>query len=147
MRSIEHADKNPAKIERWIQDIAELHRSKPPPQVNYKRNMPEMDALLDAWPADFEALLSTTALPSPELDMTLAEYARLLCAIVDIPTYENPIESLHLLFTLFIDFRNNPHFQQRMAGAERNMSAADEKASAYNNYGNADVMDMEQDYK
>ena len=33
VRSIEHADKNPAKIEKWVNDIRELHRSKPPPQV------------------------------------------------------------------------------------------------------------------
>lgn len=33
VRSIENADRNPAKIEKWIQDIADLHRSKPPPQV------------------------------------------------------------------------------------------------------------------
>ena len=33
VRSIEGADRNPAKIEKWIQDIADLHRSKPPPQV------------------------------------------------------------------------------------------------------------------
>ncbi|KAJ1431834.1 intraflagellar transport complex B protein 46 C terminal-domain-containing protein, partial [Ochromonadaceae sp. CCMP2298] len=33
VRSIEHADKNPSKIEKWVQDIKDLHRSKPPPQV------------------------------------------------------------------------------------------------------------------
>ena len=33
VRSIEGADRNPAKIDKWIQDIADLHRSKPPPQV------------------------------------------------------------------------------------------------------------------
>lgn len=35
VRSIEHADKNPAKIEKWVNDIRELHRSKPPPQVGH----------------------------------------------------------------------------------------------------------------
>lgn len=35
VRSIEGADRNPAKIDKWIQDIADLHRSKPPPQVLY----------------------------------------------------------------------------------------------------------------
>ena len=33
VRSIEHADKHPNKIEKWVNDIRELHRSKPPPQV------------------------------------------------------------------------------------------------------------------
>ena len=33
VRSIENAAKNPIAIEKWIQSICELHRSKPPPQV------------------------------------------------------------------------------------------------------------------
>jgi intraflagellar transport protein 46 len=47
VRSIENADKNGGKIDKWIEDINELHRSKPPPQVHYKTNMPEMEVLLD----------------------------------------------------------------------------------------------------
>ncbi len=150
VRSIEHADKNPTKIEKWIQDISELHRSKPPPQVTYKKNMPDMDKLMDAWPAEFETLLSTAVLPSPDLDLSLGEYAKTLCALLDIPTYDNPIESLHLMFTLFIDFRNNPHFQARMLG-DNYGSEAEAKGDGFrnrqNNYGNADVMEMDQDYK
>ena len=33
-RSIENAHKNPAEIDKWIQSINDLHRTKPPPQVN-----------------------------------------------------------------------------------------------------------------
>lgn len=33
VRSIENAAKHPAEIERWINSINDLHRSKPPPQV------------------------------------------------------------------------------------------------------------------
>lgn len=33
VRSIENAAKNPIAVEKWIQSICELHRSKPPPQV------------------------------------------------------------------------------------------------------------------
>eukprot|EP01034_Spumella_vulgaris_P021633 gene21633-27672_t len=147
VRSIENAHRNPTKIDKWIADINELHRSKPPPQVNYKRNMPEIDRLLDAWPEEFEALLSTVALPSPDLDLSLSEYARVLCSILDIPVYENPIESLHVLFSLFIDFRNNPHFQQRLQGEGGALEyGADDKRRS--NYGNADVLQVDEvDYK
>lgn len=34
-RSIENAQKNPAEIDKWIQSINDLHRTKPPPQVIY----------------------------------------------------------------------------------------------------------------
>jgi len=111
VRSIENAAKNPGQVDKWIANIQDLHRSKPPPQVHYKRNMPDMDTLLDMWPMEFEQVLETCKLPSPDLDMSLPDYAKTLCAVLDIPTYENPIESLHLMFTLFMDFRNNPHFQ------------------------------------
>lgn len=140
VRSIESADKNPAKIDRWIQDINELHRSKPPPQVNYKKNMPDIETLLEVWPSEFESILETTALPSPDLDLSLLEYAKTLCAILDIPVYDNPIESLHLMFTLFIDFRNNPHFQSRQANYS-------EEKNNDRGYGNADVMEIDQEYK
>lgn len=33
VRSIENASKNPVAIEKWIQSVSDLHRSKPPPQV------------------------------------------------------------------------------------------------------------------
>jgi intraflagellar transport protein 46 len=146
VRSIEHADKNPAKIEKWVQDIKELHRSKPPPQVNYKKNMPDIDSLMEVWPEEFEALLATSPLPSPDLDLSLGEYAKVLCSLLDIPTYDNPIESLHLMFSLYIDFRNNPHFQARMlhhGGAEPKNGAVAAKYA--NNYGAADVLELEQE--
>lgn len=75
--------------------------------------MPNIDDLLDVWPEAFEVALETLKLPSPDLDLSLAEYSKTLCSILDIPTYENPIESLHQMFSLFMDFRNNPHFQVR----------------------------------
>jgi intraflagellar transport protein 46 len=152
VRSIEHADKNPAKVEKWVQDIKELHRSKPPPQVNYKKNMPDIDSLMEVWPEEFEAMLASSPLPSPDLDLSISEYAKALCAILDIPTYDNPIESLHLMFSLYIDFRNNPHFQARMLN---NNARSEPKGGAMpsnydNNYGQADVLEIEQgdgDYK
>lgn len=124
VRSIENAARNPALIDRWIQNISDLHRSKPPQQVHYKRNMPNSDALMDVWPEDFERSLSELALPSPDLDLSLKEYTKLLCTLLDIPVYENPIESLHVMFSLYMDFKNNAHFQAMSDGAE-----ADRKAS------------------
>lgn len=35
-----------------------------------------------------------------------------MCAVMDIPVYDNLIESLHLLFTTFMEFKNNAHFMQ-----------------------------------
>jgi intraflagellar transport protein 46 len=142
VRSIENASKNPVSIQKWIDSIAALHRSKPPPQVHYKKNVPDMDALLDMWSPEFERALETLQLPSPDLDLSLTEYSKVLCSILDIPTYENPIEALHLMFTLYMDFRNNPHFQARMAEGKTTNNEAD--ADGYKEMGGADVMEIKQ---
>lgn len=91
---------------------------------------------MEAWPEDFEARLANLSLPSPDLDLSLAEYSKVLCSILDIPTYENPIESLHLMFSLYMDFKNNPHFQQ-------NTAAGLDDAQ----FGGADVMEINQGFK
>jgi len=164
VRSIEYAEKYPNKIEKWIQDIKDLHRSKPPPQVVYKKSMPDIEQLMEIWPEEFELLLSSTTLPSPDLDLNLFEYTKVLCSILDIPIYDNIIESLHIMLSLFIDFRNNPHFQARLygnngtdnnGGNNNGINQADGKnnnivgggmISSYdNNYGHADVLEIAQD--
>lgn len=149
VRSIENADKNPAKIEKWIQDINDLHRTKPPPHVNYRRNMPDIDRLMEVWPEDFEKILANTPLPSPDLDMSLAEYSKVLCSLLDIPVYDNPIESLHLMFSLFVEFKNNPHFQNRLVpDANADDKAGGAGGGAGSKYGGADVLEIDGgDYK
>lgn len=162
VRSIENADKNPQKVDKWIFDINELHRNKPPVQVNYKKNMPEIDKLMEVWPPEVEALLNGTMyggsgggsggsfiLPSPDLEMTLMEYVRTLCALVDIPVYDNPVESLHVLFTLYVEFKNNPHFQDRFPDFVNNTADAKDGGNKGSNdskrgakYGGADVLEI-----
>jgi len=115
VRSIDCADK-PTKnkaITAWVNSINELHRTKPPTQVNYTKNMPDIEQLMQVWPAEFEQMLQTVKLPTAELDVDLQTYARLICCIMDIPVYNNIIESLHVLFTLYSEFKNNQHFQQQ----------------------------------
>lgn len=43
VRSIENASKNPNAVNKWINNISELHRTKPPQQVHYKRSMPDIE--------------------------------------------------------------------------------------------------------
>ena len=37
-------------VEKWIKDIDSLHRSKPPPTVQYSKQMPDVDLLMAEWP-------------------------------------------------------------------------------------------------
>lgn len=48
--------------------------------------------------------------------MDLPSYVRVVCAMLDIPVHgEKLTESLHLLFTLYSDFKANVHFQQQLS--------------------------------
>ncbi|XP_078696162.1 intraflagellar transport protein 46 homolog isoform X1 [Branchiostoma floridae x Branchiostoma belcheri] len=109
--SVAQADKNPKAIENWIDSISELHRSKPPPNVHYTKNMPDIEQLMQEWPPEFEDLLNRVGLPTADLDCDLPTYIDLICSILDIPVYKNRLQSLHVLFTLYSEFKNSQHFK------------------------------------
>ena len=46
-----------------------------------------------------------------ELGLSLPEYVDVLCALLDIPVYSNRVHSLHLLFSLYSEFKNSQHFK------------------------------------
>ena len=65
-----------------------------------------------------EQAFKATPFPGPEIDMHVTDYAKIICAMSDIPVHklqnQKPVvESLHVLFTLFSEFRSNQHFQQQ----------------------------------
>ena len=52
--SIESADKKPKEISRWINSVQDLHKTRPPPTVNYTKQMPDADTLMMEWPPEME---------------------------------------------------------------------------------------------
>lgn len=107
--SIEEAEQSPSDVQRWIDSVRES--SKSASQVVYTKPMPTIESLMQIWPEELEAHLNS--LPSPECDLSLEMYARVICCILDIPVYDGKItESLHLLFDLFLEFKTNQHFSQ-----------------------------------
>ena len=121
VRSIENAEKNPRDVQRWIDSVTKLHKSKPPPQVHYQKTMPDIEQLMQVWPEQFEAMLGEIQLPSPDMDLSLSEYARMVCAVLDVPVHpgsaKSVTQSLHVLFTLFSEFKGNQHFAGEAARA------------------------------
>lgn len=110
--SLENAANRPEVIDRWISDIKKVHYKKALPTVNYQRPMPDIETLMQVWPQQFEEVLnSDVPFPPSHIDLDLDQYVRTLCAILDIPTYTSLIDSLHVMFTLYEEFRSNQHFQ------------------------------------
>ena len=92
-------------VQKWIKDIDDLHRSKPPPTVQYSKQMPDIDLLMAEWPQELDTLLTTAGLPTAALDISLESYVDIICALLDIPIYKSRIQvSWHsdkTLLTLF----------------------------------------------
>ena len=126
VHSIAHADKEPKRIAAWINNIDAVHRQKPAPTVSYSRLMPDIDELIQLWPAEMEEVLASTGLLSDtrmrpmsserddhrgnregisgNIDLSTSDLARTVCALLDIPVYSSLKESVHLLFTLYLEF-------------------------------------------
>jgi len=113
VRSIENAEKCPKEIENWVKRIDDLNRSKPAPTVQYSRRMPDIEQLMQVWPAEFEEFLQTNPLPElSELELELPDYIKIIASILDVPVYNQITETLHVIFTLYSEFKSNQHFSK-----------------------------------
>jgi intraflagellar transport protein 46 len=113
VRSIENAEKNPKEVENWVRRIDDLNRSKPAPTVQYSRRMPDIETLMQVWPADFEEHLQQEPLPElAELDLDLPTYVKIIASVLDVPVTNQITESLHVIFTLYSEFKTNQHFSK-----------------------------------
>ncbi|CAN2387919.1 intraciliary transport [Pristimantis euphronides] len=123
VKSLENAEKNHKAVDTWIDSISELHRSKPPATVHYTRPMPEVETLMQEWPSEFEERLGKISLPTAELDCDLPTYIDMIHAMLDIPVYKSRIQSLHVLFSLYSEFKNSQHFKGLAEGKKERISS------------------------
>jgi intraflagellar transport protein 46 len=62
--------------------------------------------------------LSVLVYSAETLDLSMPDYIKVMCNILDIPVYQNPVESLHIMLTLYLEFKNNPFLAKgHLAGA------------------------------
>ncbi|XP_065183384.1 intraflagellar transport protein 46 homolog isoform X3 [Sycon ciliatum] len=107
VHSIPEGSKNTKAIDNWIENITDLHRHKPPPTVNYTGPMPDIESLMKEWPAEYEKSLKDLPLPSADLDCDLAAYVDIACGLLDIPVHKSRIEALHVMFSLYAEFKSS----------------------------------------
>jgi intraflagellar transport protein 46 len=111
VKGIDNAEKNPKEIANWIARIEDLHRMKPPPTVHYAKRMPDIEQLMQVWPTEFEEYIKTNDLPDlAQLDLPLKDFVKMTGALLDIPMQGECVDTLHVIFTLYAEFKNNPHF-------------------------------------
>eukprot|EP00434_Breviolum_minutum_P018577 symbB.v1.2.016386.t1/scaffold1246.1/size129174/3 len=113
VRSIENAEKNPKEIDNWVKRIDNLNRTKPAPTVQYQRRMPDIEQLMQVWPGEFEEFLQNNPLPDlADLELDLPSYIKVFASILDVPVYNQITETLHVIFTLYSEFKSNQHFSK-----------------------------------
>ena len=128
--SVAFPERDPARLTSWIETVRGLYaggpagvsRSPPPvpaspgpvsvpaagAPVRYSRNMPDVESLMQAWDRDTEAVLREVKLPDATLPMPLRARAELACATLGVPVHENLVESMHVVFSTYLAFKNNP---------------------------------------
>ncbi|KAI1730489.1 intraflagellar transport protein 46 like protein [Ditylenchus destructor] len=116
VKKLSRADKNTHQIDKWIENVKELRKMKPPDRVHYSKHMPDIDRLMEEWNPEVEQCLKDITLFNSKLDVPLEEYVDLCLAVADIPIYKNRIQSLHLLFSLYSEFKHSQHFRNLANG-------------------------------
>jgi intraflagellar transport protein 46 len=117
VKSIESAQKNPKLVQNWINQISDLHKEKMSSNVNYTKQMPDIESLMQLWPESIESALKINSFPPGEINMIPINYAKLVCNMLDIPIHQlnsnkGVIEALHVMFTLYSEFKDNQHFHK-----------------------------------
>ncbi|VDN04064.1 unnamed protein product [Thelazia callipaeda] len=110
------------KLDRADQNAREIDT------VDYPSSMPSIESLMEEWPTEMENLLKTEQLPKASLDTTLEEYVDICLALFNIPVQKSRIKSLHVLFTLFSEFRNSQHFRNLAENVMNNSGSTADKA-------------------
>jgi intraflagellar transport protein 46 len=107
---IQNPDQNAKSLTSFLESYDEISRNRAAPKMNYTYKMPDLEELMQEWTEDMDGALSSLPLPTADMDLSLEEYTRVICAMLDIPVKGNIVESLHVLFTLYDLFKDFGHF-------------------------------------
>jgi len=109
VRSISNAVKDRDQIDQWIRSVEEIHSIKQPPpnDVGYRNKMGEVKNRAKSEIVD-EINNGTLHFLSADIDLSVEEYARMLCSLFGIPVYDGcVVESVHVLLSLFVELQNS----------------------------------------
>jgi intraflagellar transport protein 46 len=107
VRSIKDVAASAHEIDEWIQSVQEIHDNEP---QTYPENCDtaSVKELLEPWPKELCDKLKASELdiPSPDIDLSLTEYARVLCSLTGIPADEGSVmKSVSTMFQMFLELK------------------------------------------
>ena len=103
VRSID-AYSNPGAIDEWIFDVEEAHATAKRASSTQSA-LPDVQALMQAWPQEMTDALASgeICLPTADIDLSLEEYAKVLCTLFSIPVEEGKlVDAIHTMICLFM---------------------------------------------
>lgn len=104
VRSID-AHSTPVAIDEWIFDVEEAHATERRASST-KTALPDVQALMQALPQEMENALASgdAILPPADIDLSLEEYAKVLCALFGIPVEETKlVDAIHKMMSLYME--------------------------------------------
>ncbi|OHT17175.1 Intraflagellar transport protein 46 like protein [Tritrichomonas foetus] len=108
---IDNPGENSGKaLQSFLESYDEISRNRAAPTMTYSYEMPDMEDLMQEWPEEMEKALASLPLPSADMDLTVEEYTKVICAMLEIPVKGNIVESLHVMFSLYNEFKHNQYF-------------------------------------
>ena len=107
IRKIKDAASCSGEIDEWIHSVEEIHENESQ-DYNIEHNSNDAvssEKLLQSFSEKMTAEIKKNELevPSPDIDLGLADYARVLCSLTGIPFRDgNLVESIHSMFKLYL---------------------------------------------
>eukprot|EP00892_Ulva_mutabilis_P009915 jgi/Ulvmu1/7296/UM035_0085.1 len=106
--AIKHDDEERnEKIDAWIASVERLRDSQAVGEFKSSNRFPPIDTLMQAWPEELEPLVRRLRISNAHVDVDVTTLSEALCNLLDIPVYEDLLESLHWMFMLFLELKNN----------------------------------------
>ena len=106
VRSIKDARSSSKEINEWIRSVEEIHDNDHQASTTAPATATSNDSdILSIQDEMLEKVQKNElAIPSPDIDLHLADYARVLCTLIGIPNRDGSlIKSVHCMFDVFLD--------------------------------------------
>ena len=117
-------------LQNWIDTVADLQTKKNRPTGAASKGASlvddDLEKLMAEWPSEIDFALTqhTIQLPTADIDLSLQDFARLCCTILDVAVkpvrsnYNGPrkqlVDSISSIFAVYLLFKNNQHFSGRV---------------------------------
>jgi Intraflagellar transport complex B protein 46 C terminal len=97
-------------------------------QFKPRGRFPPIDSLMQTWPEELEPYARSIQEATSSINVDVLTLTKTICGILDIPVYDEPLDSLYWLFMLYLEMKNNeyinPPDEHKLVGAHERANFA-----------------------